>query len=405
MKKTVFISYSWKTKKEADKIAQDLSVFGIRIVKDNLEMKKLDSIKNFMERIADSEYTLLILSDAYLNSRNCMYEVLQLFKKDEELKSVIPIIYGEVKIFDIIDRIKYSQIWQDKTKVLEDSLQNLKSINSKEVIKELKIYQDISYRIGEFLEKLSSQNLIDYDELIKYNYGDIFEFIGVEVNKNHLVELLQINFIPNPKSRFERLDKFIEEHGPNSFYYSILARTYSDIGKFDEAIKNNEIALELNPDDYETLNNLGLILDLQKEKFDEAKELYLRALELDPFSAITRLNLAVLYKKMERPDLAEHENLKILEFDPTNEKAHSNLGVIYRSKRKPEFMDKAEFHFKKAIELNPKFINGLFNYANFLKVERKKIKEGNRIYKKLKKIVKNPEYIKLIDKLMKSKKG
>lgn len=68
-------------------------------------------------------------------------------------------------------------------------------------------------------------------------------------------------------------------------------------------------------------------------------------------------------------------------------------------------MQKVEYHLKKAIELNPEYIEALINYGNFLKVYRKKIKEGNEYYKKVRVLDKEGNLSKLLDLLEKSNKG
>jgi len=405
MKKTIFISYSWSTKKEADKIASDLAIVGLKVMKDNLSLKKLDDIKGFMERISESDYTLILVSEKYLKSRNCMYEVLQLFKSDENLNQIIPILCGSVKMFDIQDRLSYTKFWQEKTDELQESLKHINPINSKEIIIELKIYQDISYRIGEFLEKLNSINLIKYEELANLNYSSILNFLGVSENRSHLVELIQINLIPNPRLRLLALKNYKDKFGQHGLYKGILARTESNLGNYNIAISHYLEAIELVDYDYESLNNLGYIYDKRKEDYEKAEHYYKKSLELNPQLSIARLNLACLYDKLGKDELAEELNMSILEYDRTNEKAHSNLGNIYRARGGKKNLDIAEEHYKTALKLNPKFINGLFNYANFLKAERGKFKQGNRIYKKLKKIVNNEDMKKAINILIKTKKG
>lgn len=402
--KTIFISYSWKTKSIANKIFQDLAVIGIKVIKDNFAIRDFESISDFMRRIKQSDYNLIILSEDYLKSRNCMFEILKLFEVNSDLDKTLPVLTGKLNIFNIQGRIEYIKFWENETRVLEESLSTIDAINSKEVIEELKIYKDISYKIGEFLKKISEKKLLKYEELIKRNYIQILEKIGIEENLDHLVELLSIINESNITKKLERLEDYEEKNGPNSFYYGIRASTFKRMKKYYNAVRDYELSIELEPDNYESLNNLGFLLDTVFNKISEAKNYYKQAIKSNPYLSVARLNLGIVYTKEDKITKAKEQYEEILEYEPSNEKAHNNLGNIYKS---IEFLDldKAEFHLKKALELNPKYVDGLINYANFLKVHKKQINEGNKYYRKAKKLVKNNEMKKIIDFLLKSDKG
>ena len=76
----IFLSYSWKEEKKADEIDTFFSELGIDIKRDKKSIEQWGSIKAFMDSIQNSYYAILILSDAYLKSVNCMYEITQLMK-------------------------------------------------------------------------------------------------------------------------------------------------------------------------------------------------------------------------------------------------------------------------------------------------------------------------------------
>lgn len=405
MIKTSFISYSWKTKDIADKIANDLAIVGVKIVKDNLSVKEFDNLKVFMDNINKSDYTIVLLSDEYLKSRNCMYEILELFKSDESLASTIPILTDELNIFHETDKIQYTKYWQERTLYLENELKSLNPINTSNSYKELKILQDITYRIGDFLNKLTERKLVKYSELIAHNYLQILEKIEIEESVEHIRELLNINFIGDSIKQLTELEKYHQKHGPNSFYYYVLAKNYSNRGKISKAIKLYETSLELDGTNFEVLNNLGYLEDKYKNNHVRAEKLYKKSIELNPKLSISRLNYAVLLNNHNRTQEAIFQNKEVLKFEPSNPAAHSNLGTIYKSPGKHLSIPKAEKHLKKCLEHNPEFVNGLINYANFLKVYKKNIKLGNRYYKKALEITDNENTKQVIAILMESEKG
>ena len=74
----IFLSYSWKNKDIADKIYYDLTLVGFHVVKDDHELKYTNKISDYMLRIRNADYALLLISDDFLKSINCMTEVMHL---------------------------------------------------------------------------------------------------------------------------------------------------------------------------------------------------------------------------------------------------------------------------------------------------------------------------------------
>ena len=69
-----------------------------------------------MKQIRDTDFVLIIISDGFLKSSNCMYEVLELLKEKDYEKKILPIL---THIFKPEERINYTQYWGDKHLQLE----------------------------------------------------------------------------------------------------------------------------------------------------------------------------------------------------------------------------------------------------------------------------------------------
>lgn len=94
----VFISHNWAEKDVAEKIYSHLTQVGIKVRMDNHELKYKDSLKDFMETIRDCDFAILLISEKYLQSRNCLYEVLHLSKEKKFHEKALPIILKTAKI-------------------------------------------------------------------------------------------------------------------------------------------------------------------------------------------------------------------------------------------------------------------------------------------------------------------
>ena len=407
-KPNIFISYSWQTKEIADKITSDLQLISISIVKDNQELNYTDNIPNFMKRIRSCDYALLLISDGYLKSKNCLFEILELQKDENHWSKILKKKKKGTKIYSALDRLKYVGFWEQKTKELEKALENVSPINSPDSYKELKLFKDISSNIDNFLIKISESLHYSPEEIIKNSYKPIIEKLGIDLEPKALIDLLGIALIGNLEKREIALDEYVQKYGQNGYYFSIKGGTSRDLKKFDQAIHYYKKGLKLDATNYEILNNLGQILEHEKTDYNQAKNCYEKAIKSRPNMDIPRLNLGVLLNHhFKDPEGAKKQYEEILKFDSNNAKAHNNLANYYKKSNNPtkEDLEKAEFHLLKAIEIKPDYIEALLGYGNFLKVYKKEFEKGNQYYQKVRELDKEGNLKEILDVLIKSKKG
>ena len=68
----IFLSYCWIDIKTADEIDSDFIVAGITFKRDIRNLKTFDNIEKYMQSISKSDYVVMLISDAYLKSVNCI---------------------------------------------------------------------------------------------------------------------------------------------------------------------------------------------------------------------------------------------------------------------------------------------------------------------------------------------
>lgn len=127
-----------------------------------------------------------------------------------------------------------------------------------------------------------------------------------------------------------------------------------------QAFKEFESALELDPEFTEAHNALGVVLHLAFRRLDEAVKHYKRALELRPTFSEAKTNLANVYLDQKRYD----EAIKLYEealndmLYPTPYIAQGNLGwALYKKGEANKGIDQ----IKAAVTTNPKFCLGYKN--------------------------------------------
>lgn len=163
--KTIFLSYNWHDGKIADRIDKHLSgVSNILVRRDVRDIGSWKSIREFMEGIRQQDYAVLIVSDSYLKSKNCMFEITEMMKEREYVDRIFPAVV-ESGIYDPLVRAEYISYWQQECDKLEAALRGLDPANAVELAADLKRYKNIAFSVGEFLNIVADMNNPDIQEV------------------------------------------------------------------------------------------------------------------------------------------------------------------------------------------------------------------------------------------------
>lgn len=163
--KTIFLSYNWHDEQIADKIDKHLSKFpNITVKRDVRDIGTWKSIKGFMKSIRQQDYAVLLISDFYLKSKNCMFEVTEIMKEQEYRDRIFPAVL-ECSIYEPLGRAKYIEYWQKECEALETAIKGLDLANAAELVNDLKWYKSIASSVGEFLSIVADMNNPNIQEI------------------------------------------------------------------------------------------------------------------------------------------------------------------------------------------------------------------------------------------------
>lgn len=397
---SIFLSYSWNNKDQASIIENDFNKIGIPLIKDTLNLKYKDSISDYMRGIRNADFALILLSDNYLKSENCMFEALEILKEQDHKERVLPIILSGTKIFNAKDRIQYIKYWKNRKDSLTEDLKDLDITSSLSSYEDLKTIDKIYNEIDSFLKFIGDQKTSTLTELKQENYKSIVEYLGYE-DITFIKDLLLITQIQDLNIKEVIIDKHIERFGESYLALSTKASIKNNLGKIEEAKKLYEKSLLLNPDNEHALNNLGYLIHSKFEKHKVAIEYYKKAIKINPNLIIARINLAVAYNILNKVTKAKKEYLKILEIAPFEAKAHNNISNIYKSEKNVE---KVIFHLEKAIEYNPKYAEAYLNLGNYYDVVLNQFDKAIPLYNKAQKLANNKTMDYIIDSMYRLKK-
>lgn len=182
--KKVFISYSWADNNCVDKIDNDFSKIGINLTRDQRDIKYRKSIKEYMKTIRSSEYVLMVISKDYLESINCMYEVLEFIKDSDYKERILPLVKYGTNIFNPLQRLEYIKYWEQKKLELKNQLQGIDITSVIELYQDLKKIEEISKNIGEFLNVISDmKSLVITESVEKNQIIEILSSVGYTIDQ------------------------------------------------------------------------------------------------------------------------------------------------------------------------------------------------------------------------------
>jgi len=156
-KPSIFISYSWVQKEYADKIEHELDGF-VNIVRDKNSATSWCNLIDFMKRIRDEDFAILLVSDEYLKSLNCMYEITQLVKEQNWEEKIFTTVFDNASaIYDSIGSALYIKYWDMKRDELERALSSLPLQSQTKHQGDYQKVCEILNIIGEFLKVVNEK--------------------------------------------------------------------------------------------------------------------------------------------------------------------------------------------------------------------------------------------------------
>ena len=176
----LFVSYAWKGESETlvDKIYETFKNKNITLIRDKQNLGYRGRIKAFMEQIGRGKAVIVVISDKYLKSPNCMFELIQIAKNNEFYERIFPIVLEDAHIYDPIDQINYISYWEEKIKALNEAMKTVESAANLQGIREnIDLYTEIRGTIAGLVNILQDMNTLTPDDLAEDDFKLLIEAI------------------------------------------------------------------------------------------------------------------------------------------------------------------------------------------------------------------------------------
>ena len=124
---TYCVSYAWNDESKAvvDRLCEEAEQRGIKILRDTTGLGMGESITRFMKRLGSGDRVFVILSDKYLKSPYCMYELLEVWRnckaEDEVFRKRIRVYrLPDAKMMSPLERYDCAEYWDDEFTKLDE---------------------------------------------------------------------------------------------------------------------------------------------------------------------------------------------------------------------------------------------------------------------------------------------
>ncbi len=161
----IFVSYAWGGESEeiVNKLDQTLQANKILIVRDKRDLGFKGLITDFMNKIGKGKGIVVVVSDKYLKSPYCMYELLEIYRNMEFTERIFPIVMGDANIFEPLPRLQYLKYWRDKKDELDTAIRDFGADAITVIGDDYKIYKRVFDNFGEVVNILKDINSLTPD--------------------------------------------------------------------------------------------------------------------------------------------------------------------------------------------------------------------------------------------------
>ena len=177
--RAVFISYAWGGESEeiVNKIDQALQQRGLTIVRDKRDLRYKGSIGEFMARIGQGNCVIVVISDKYLRSENCMFEMVEIAGNKLFQDRIFPVVLADADIYKPVKQLQYIKFWEEQIAELKQSIKEVDPTNLQGVYEKLNLYDRIRDNASKLIAILSNMNTLTPEMHKDSEFTDLYDSI------------------------------------------------------------------------------------------------------------------------------------------------------------------------------------------------------------------------------------
>jgi hypothetical protein len=157
-----------------DQLYLSLKQGGYQVVLDKIDLEYMGEIRAFMDMFGKGRCSVVVISDKYLTSEYCMYELLQVWKNQGFNNRFFPVLLGETDIFSVRQQMTYYSSWEQKLNEIDTEI-NKRDKNSipRFFLDKREYIYEIKENYMKMLSFILSRNLLTPKEHLDCNFREI----------------------------------------------------------------------------------------------------------------------------------------------------------------------------------------------------------------------------------------
>lgn len=184
----IYFSYAWKNEKETiiDKLYNSLKKDGFNVIRDKANLEYRGLISGFMKDIGKANIIIVSISDKYLRSRFCMFELYEIYRncgmnKEAFAKKVFPIREEDINLSDAAVIDEYADYWKAEELEHEAIVKDKSQATTSEQFAQYDAVQRIARELGNLLNFLSDINSLNIELLSNNDFAELKQSLSAAV--------------------------------------------------------------------------------------------------------------------------------------------------------------------------------------------------------------------------------
>ncbi len=208
MEQEVFISYAWGGESEeiTNEIDKAFEHKGIKIVRDKRDLEFKGIISDFMRRIGNGKAVIVVISDKYLKSQYCMFELLEIYQNRDFINRIFPVMLSDAEIIDPISKLDYLTYWKNEKEKLDKAIKEHGLDAITVVGDDYKTYKRIYDHLGKLTNLLTDINSLTPQIHTSENFRSLISSVENQLKKDD-EDLLNSNKPNDPTEIISYLER------------------------------------------------------------------------------------------------------------------------------------------------------------------------------------------------------
>lgn len=182
-KPEIFVSYAWGGESEevVNKLDEVLQKNSLKLTRDKRDLAYQERISSFMDQIGKGKGIIVVISDKYLKSPYCMYELLTIYENKDFEKRVIPMVLGDAAIYKTESLLSYQEYWIEKKNKLDEKIKKNGGDAIAVIGEEYQLYTRVVDNWGALMTILKDINSLSPQEHLNSGFREIVKSLKEKI--------------------------------------------------------------------------------------------------------------------------------------------------------------------------------------------------------------------------------